>query len=123
MEKKTKSPGTVPMSVINAHAAGIDVGSREHYVAIGQQPQDVSKFGVYSKDNAALVLFLQQQGIATVAMESTGTYWQPLFACIQAAGIEVVLSNNYIKDPQKKTDAVGDAFHPSVVWRRWLAQE
>lgn len=105
MEKKTKSPGTVSMSVINAHAAGIDVGSREHYVAIGQQPQDVSKFGVYSKDNAALVLFLQQQGIATVAMESTGTYWQPLFACIQAAGIEVVLSNNYIKDPQKKTDA------------------
>jgi transposase len=105
MEKKTKNPGTVSMSVINAHAAGIDVGSREHYVAIGQQPQDVSKFGVYSKDNAKLVLFLQQQGIATVAMESTGTYWQPLFACIQAAGIEVVLSNNYIKDPEKKTDA------------------
>jgi transposase len=105
MEKKTKSPGTVSMSVVNAHAAGIDVGSREHYVAIGQQPQDVSKFGVYSKDNAKLVLFLQQQEIATVAMESTGTYWQPLFACIQAAGIEVVLSNNYIKDPEKKTDA------------------
>jgi transposase len=105
MKKKTKSSGTVSMSVINAHAAGIDVGSREHYVAIGQQPQDVSKFGVYSKDNAKLVLFLQQQEIATVAMESTGTYWQPLFACIQAAGIEVVLSNNYIKDPEKKTDA------------------
>jgi transposase len=105
MEKKTKSPGTVSMSVVNAHAAGIDVGSREHYVAIGQQPQDVSKFGVYSKDNAKLVLFLQQQEIATVAMESTGTYWQPLFACIQAGGIEVVLSNNYIKDPEKKTDA------------------
>ena len=105
MEKKTKSAGTVSMSVVNAHAAGIDVGSREHYVAIGQQPQDVSKFGVYSKDNAKLVLFLQQQNIATVAMDSTGTYWQPLFACIQAAGIEVVLSNNYIKDPEKKTDA------------------
>lgn len=105
MEKKTKSSGTVAMSVVNAHAGGIDVGSREHYVAIGQQPQDVKKFGVYSKDNAAMVLFLQQQEIATVAMESTGTYWQPLFACIQAAGIEVVLSNNYIKDPEKKTDA------------------
>ncbi len=105
MEKKTKSSGTVSMSVINAHAAGIDVGSRDHYVAIGQQSQDVSKFGVYSKDNAALVLFLQQHSISTVAMESTGTYWQPLFTCIQAAGIEVVLSNNYIKDPEKKTDA------------------
>lgn len=105
MEKKTKIPDTVSMSVIHSHAAGIDVGSREHYVAIGQQPGDVSTFGVYSKDNAALVTHLQQKGVTTVAMESTGTYWQPLFACIQAAGIEVVLSNNYIKDPQKKTDA------------------
>ena len=105
MEKKTKAADTVSMTVINSHAAGIDVGSREHYVAIGQQPCDVRTFGVYTKDNAALVVHLQQKGITTVAMESTGTYWQPLFACIQAAGIEVVLSNNYIKDPQKKTDA------------------
>ena len=105
MEKKTKPADTVSMTVINSHAAGIDVGSREHYVAIGQQPCDVRTFGVYTKDNAALVVHLQQKGITTVAMESTGTYWQPLFACIQAAGIEVVLSNNYIKDPQKKTDA------------------
>lgn len=105
MEKKTKIPDTVSMAVIHSHAAGIDVGSREHYVAIGQQPGDVSTFGVYSKDNAALVTHLQQKGITTVAMESTGTYWQPLFACTQSAGIEVVLSNNYIKDPQKKTDA------------------
>lgn len=105
MEKKKKPSDTVSMTVINSHAAGIDVGSREHYVAIGQQPSDVRTFGVYSKNNAALVTHLQQKGITTVAMESTGTYWQPLFACIQAAGIEVVLSNNYIKDPQKKTDA------------------
>jgi len=111
MEKKTKSPDSVSMSVINSHAAGIDVGSKEHYVAVGQQSSDVCTFGVYSKDNAALVKHLQQKGITTVAMESTGSYWQPLFASIQAAGIEVVLSNNYIKDPQKKTD-VRDA--------RWL---
>ena len=105
MEKKTKLVDSVSMTVINSHAAGIDVGSREHYVATGQQSSDVCTFGVYSKDNAALVAHLQQKGITTVAMESTGTYWQPLFACIQAAGIAVVLSNNYIKDPQKKTDA------------------
>ena len=105
MEKKTKSRDTVSMTVIHSHAAGIDIGSREHYVATGQQSSDVCTFGVYSKDDAALVAHLQQKGITTVAMESTGTYWQPLFACIQAAGIEVVLSNNYIKDPQKKTDA------------------
>lgn len=105
MKKQLENPIVVSMSVINTHAAGIDVGSREHYVAVGQQPADVCTFGVYSRDNDALVKYLQQKGITTVAMESTGTYWQPLFACIQSAGIEVVLSNNYIKDPQKKTDA------------------
>jgi transposase len=51
-----------------------------------------------------LVEHLSAQGIRTVAMESTGTYWQTLYSCLQEAGFEVVLSNNYIKDPQKKTD-------------------
>jgi transposase len=68
MENKSKSPDTVSMMVIHSHAAGIDVGSREHYVATGQHSSDVCTFGVYSKDNAALVTHLQQKGITTVAM-------------------------------------------------------
>ena len=42
---------SISMPVINEHAAGIDVGSRSHYVAIGQSAGDVSKFSVYTKDN------------------------------------------------------------------------
>jgi len=99
--KKEKS---IAMPVINEHAAGIDVGSKSHYVAVGQSEEDVCKFNVYSKDNAALVAHLKDKGIKTVAMESTGSYWQTLYSCLQAAGFEVVLSNNYIKDPQRKTD-------------------
>lgn len=99
--KKEKS---IAMPVVNEHAAGIDVGSKSHYVAVGQSEEDVRKFNVYSKDNAALVVHLKSKGIKTVAMESTGTYWQTLYSCLQEAGFEVVLSNNYIKDPQRKTD-------------------
>lgn len=93
------------MPVVNEHAAGIDVGSKEHYVAIGQGLEDVCKFNVYSRDNSLIVKHLQRNNIQTVAMESTGTYWQNLYSALQTAGFEVVLSNNHIKDPQRKTDA------------------
>ncbi len=100
-----KKEQTISLPVVNAHAAAIDVGSRLHYVAVGQGPEDVSTFKVYTKDHALLVKHLQQKDIKTVAMESTGSYWQTLYSCLQSAGFEVVLSNNYIKDPQRKTDA------------------
>jgi transposase len=96
-----KKQNSISMAVVNAQAAGIDVGSRQHYVAVGQQPGDVRTFNVYTKDHAAMIEWLQQKGIVTVALESTGTYWQTLFSSLQAAGFDVVLSNNYIKDPQR----------------------
>jgi|GEM_PF-2161631 len=99
-----KQKNSVSLAVVNAHAAGIDVGSRQHYVAVGQERQDVRTFNVYTKDHKALIEWLQQKGIVTVALESTGTYWQTLFSSLQTAGFEVVLSNNYIKDRQRKTD-------------------
>ena len=98
--------------VINSHAAGIDVGSREHYVAVGQQADQVRRFGVYTQDHEALILYMREHSINTVAMESTGTYWQTLFSAIQSAGIQVLLTNSkQIKNPSGKTD-VKDA--------RWL---
>ena len=67
------------MSIINPHAAGIDVGSRSHFVAVGQNHSEVREFGVYAEDLKALAKFLKSNSIKTVAMESTGTYWQNLF--------------------------------------------
>ncbi len=49
-----ESKQTMSMSVVNAFAAGIDVGSREHYVAVGQRLEDVRTFKVYSQDNRPL---------------------------------------------------------------------
>jgi transposase len=94
------------LDVVNPQAAGIDVGSRSHYVAIGQRDEDVKEFGVYNEDLIALGRWLVENGVKTVAMESTGTYWQSLFTTLQGVGLEVILCNGkFTKNIKgKKTD-------------------
>ena len=94
------------LDVVNPQAAGIDVGSRSHYVAIGQRDEDVKEFGVYNEDLVALAQWLQDNEVKTVAMESTGTYWQSLFTTLQGRGLEVILCNGkFTKNIKgKKTD-------------------
>lgn len=96
----------VSMEVINPHAAGIDVGSRSHFVAIGQASDEVREFGVYNEDLKAVAEWLLKNEVITVAMESTGTYWQSLFAALQNAGLQVILCNGkFTKNIKgKKTD-------------------
>ncbi|MDX5481165.1 MAG: IS110 family transposase [Hymenobacteraceae bacterium] len=84
---------STPMEIVNPRAAGIDVGSRSHFVAVGQEPGDVREFGVYEADLRELTAWLLEHHITTVAMESTGTYWQNLFTTLQKAGLEVLLCN------------------------------
>lgn len=98
----------MPLTVVNPHAAGIDVGSRTHFVAIGQEHKDVKSFGVYADDLAKLVKWLIDNQITTVAMESTGAYWQNLFVELINSGIEVVLTNGkFTKNiNRKKTDVL-----------------
>ncbi len=94
------------MEVVNRCAAGIDVGSRSHFVAVGQRKEDVREFGVYNEDLRELAEWLKENEITTVAMESTGTYWQSLFSALQQAGFEVYLCNGkFTKNIKgKKTD-------------------
>ena len=82
----------IPLPVIHFHAAGIDVGSRSHVVAVDQNKENVQSFGVYTQDHEELISHLRQYGITTVAMESTGSYWQTLFNALQEAGFEVLLA-------------------------------
>src|SRR6266487_7036497 len=84
--------------VVHPHAAGIDVGATEHYVAV--RPDSVAagestvrSFGTFTEDLEMLVEWLKACGVDTVAMESTGVYWVALFQKIEAAGIEVILVN------------------------------
>jgi transposase len=94
------------MEVVNPQAAGIDVGSRSHWVAIGQLEQDVREFGVYNQDLFTMVEWLKDNRVKTVAMESTGTYWQNLYAVLISRGFHVILCNGkFTKNIKgKKTD-------------------
>lgn len=81
------------LEIVNPNAAGIDIGSRSHFVAIGQGEEDVREFGVYNDDLKAISAWLKENGIKTIAMESTGTYWQSLFSILQSDGFHVILCN------------------------------
>ncbi len=83
----------VSLEVINPFAAGIDIGSRSHWVAVGQDAQDVKEFGVYTEDHQELTKWLKEHQVTTIAMESTGTYWQNIFSFLVAEGFEVILVN------------------------------
>lgn len=102
----------IEMEIINTSAAGIDIGSRSHYVAVGQSLQDVKEFGVYAEDLIALCEWLLPYGITTVAMESTGDYWQNLFTELVKHDIEVILCNGkFTKHPKGKKTDVKDCRH------------
>ena len=102
---KTSTP-QLPM--LHLHAAGIDIGAREIYVAVppGSGVHNVRSFATFTEDLLALRDWLQECGVTTVAMESTGVYWIPLFQILEAAGIEVCLVNaRHCKNlPGRKTD-------------------
>ena len=77
-------------------------------VAVDQNKENVRSFGVYTQDHEELILHLGQYGITTVAMESTGSYWQTLFQALQEAGFEVLLvGGSQTKNVQgRKTDVI-----------------
>jgi transposase len=81
------------LDAVNLHAAGIDVGATEHYVAVpeGSDAQPVRRFGAYTADLEALADWLQACGVTTVALESTGVFWIPLFELLESRGFEVRL--------------------------------
>ena len=96
------------MPIQHKNAAGIDVGSRSHFVAVGQGSNHVKEFGVYTEDLKQLVRWLLECSIKTVALESTGDYWQNLYVELVKAGLDVYLVNGkYTKNAsRKKTDVL-----------------
>jgi transposase len=106
MSRKKKEQTSMP--IVNPNAAGIDVGSRSHFVAVGQSADDVREFGVYSDDLQALCLWLKEKGVTAVALESTGTYWQNLFIALMDHDLNPILvSGKFTKNVQgKKTDVL-----------------
>ena len=97
---------------VNLNAAGIDVGAEAHFVAVpaGRDPQgqNVRQFGAFTADLYTLADWLAACGVETVAMESTGVYWIPLFEVLEERGFEVKLVNpRHVKNvPGRKTDVL-----------------
>lgn len=113
----SKRSSTQVMRTVHPQAAGLDIGSTFHVVAV---PPDLSEepvrtFRSFTGDLHRLADWLKSIGITTIAMESTGIYWIPVFEILEARGFEVLLVNarNVKNVPGRKTD-VNDA--------QWLQQ-
>ncbi len=101
-KKVNKKPATTKRSLleqqlamINPNAAGIDVASKEMWVCVPADRADpnVRKFGAFTCDLHAIADWLTECRVTTVAMESTGIYWIPLYQVLETRGFEVCLVN------------------------------
>jgi transposase len=95
------------LPVVHPDAAGIDIGSREHHVAVGPDASSVRAFGCATADLFEMGRWLKSCGVTTVAMESTGVYWVPMARILEEDfGIAVVLVDpRYVRSvPGRKSD-------------------
>lgn len=112
-QKKTaKKSNKLPrhLQQINHYAAGIDVGSRSHFVSVpeGADEQPVREFSTFTGDLERLAEWLIACRVNTVAMESTGIYWIPVFEILESHGFEVKLVNaRHVQNvPGRKSDVL-----------------
>lgn len=98
------------MPWIHPNAAGIDVGAESHYVAVpaDRDEQPVREFSSFTVDLYRMADWLKSCGIETVAMESTGVYWLPVFQVLEEKGFDVKLvdARQLKRAPGRKTDVV-----------------
>ena len=106
--RREKEFRELSLECIEPNAAGIDVGAREIYVAVGRDrdPEPVRCFSTFTEELRAIAAWLKQCGVASVAMESTGVYWIPLYEVLEEAGLGVCLVNSrHVKHvPGRKSD-------------------
>jgi transposase len=115
--KRAATSVRLELRQLKLDAAGIDIGSQEHYVAVpaDRDPEPVRTFGSFTPDLHEMAAWLKQCHIKTVAMESTGVYWIPVFQILESHGFEVLLVNpRYAKNVSGRPTDVGDA--------QWLQQ-
>ena len=105
------------LTLTHPNAAGIDIGSAAHYVAVPPDRDDepVREFASFTADLNALADWLQACSVDTIAMESTGVYWIPLFELLESRGFTVLLVNaRHVKNVSGRKSDVLDC--------QWLQQ-
>lgn len=112
-KKKTKRrKNSLPpgLEKVNLNAAGIDVASGIHAVAVpagsSRDGEDVKEFEAFTRDLYAIASWMKECGVSTIAMESTGVYWIPLYEVLESLGFEVKLVDprQLKRAPGRKTD-------------------
>ena len=109
--RRNRPPGSArAMPLHHPNAAGIDIGAREHWVCVpgDRSSQPVRGFNTTTTDLRRLVEWLIECGVDTVAMESTGVYWVPLYEMLEERGLEVFLVNacHVHNVPGRKSDVL-----------------
>ena len=102
---RSADPG---LEVVHPNAAGIDIGNESHYVAVrpDRDPEPVRRFECFTADLYRLAEWLRSCGVKTVAMQSTGVYWIPLYDILESRGLTACLVNaRHMKNvPGRRTD-------------------
>lgn len=109
--KKNRSLTKGAFQMIHPNAAGIDIGSESHYVAVPEDrdPKWIRCFGSFTQDLYELAKWLKQCKIDTVAMESTGVYWIQLYLILEEYGFDVFLVNaRHVKNVSGRKSDVKD---------------
>ena len=106
--RRPRQPRSAARPCVNPHAAGLDIGSEEIWACVPEDrdPQPVRSFGTFTPDLYTLAAWLHACRVETVAMESTGVYWIPVYEILEARGFQVHLVNaRHLKHvPGRKSD-------------------
>lgn len=107
-QKKRKGMSFEQRPILEPNAAGVDIGAREIYIAVppDRDAEPVRKFNTFTPDLNQVADWLEQCGVKTVAMESTGVYWIPLFEILERRGLKPCLVDaRHMKNvPGRRTD-------------------
>ncbi len=117
MAQRKRPTTQVAISLTHPNAAGIDIGSASHFVAVPPERDDqpVREFPSFTRDLHRLADWLDACGVDTVAMESTGVYWIPLYELLESRGFTVLLVNaRHVKNVSGRKSDVLDC--------QWLQQ-
>jgi transposase len=104
--KANKSVNLQGLPLVHPNAAGIDVGAKEHVVAVpcDRDPRPVRSFQAFTPDLHELAAWLKRCGIETVALESTGIYWISLYEVLEQYGLEIrVVNARHVKHVPGRT--------------------
>ena len=106
---RKRQPAARGLLVVQSRVAGVDAGSREHWICAPEREEGVPNvrvFGTITSELEEAADWLHQEGVKSVAIESPGTYWIPLYDLLEERGIEVVLvdARKLKRVPGRKTD-------------------